>query len=107
MLLNDQLTLIARTYSKDDYGIQRATETETTIFCDASSIGAGEFYEAAQTGLQPQLKFIVLNTEYDGQTLVRFRGQDLSVYRTYRRSRDYLELYTERKQGENGGQGIK
>ena len=103
MLLNDTLTLISRAYYKDPYGIQRETETTKEIFCDASSIGATEFYEAAQTGLRPEYRFIVLDAEYSGETLVRFHGTDLNVYRTYRRSLDYIELYTSRRQGVNGG----
>lgn len=105
MRLDDQLTLITQTWQNDSYGIQRKTEQTQTVFCNASSIGSGEFYTAAQTGLQPQYRFIVLAAEYNGQTLLQYKGEDLSVYRTYRRSVDYVELYTEKRQG-NGVQGV-
>lgn len=99
MRLDEQLTLVSETWTKDAYGIQRKSETTQEIFCNVSSIGSGEYYTAAQTGLHPQYRFIVLAAEYNGQTLLRYKSEDLSVYRTYRRSMDYVELYTEKRQG--------
>lgn len=104
MLLNDTLQLLTKTITNDEYLIQREQLDGPTVFCDTSSVGASEFYEAAQTGLQPEYRFTILVAEYNGQTLVKYHGQILSVYRTYRRSNDYIELYTERRQGD-GGQG--
>lgn len=101
-VLTDQLELITQTTTKDEYGIERSTRDFRKIFCDAASIGANEYYTAAQTGLRPALRFIVLFKEYAGETQLRYNSEILSVYRTYQRSLDYIELYTERRQGENG-----
>ena len=91
--------LITRTFSNDDYGIQRETEVEKTVFCDVSSISASEFFDASQTGLKPDLRFILYFKEYSGEGLVKYKGEYFSVYRTYLRNRDYIELYTQRDVG--------
>lgn len=99
MLQNDVLTLVSMTVTTDELLIQHETPTRRNVYCDASSISQAEYYEAAQTGLRPEYRFIILTAEYGGETLVEFHGLPLTVYRTYRRSTDYIELYTERRQG--------
>lgn len=98
-MLNDILTLVKMTITTDALLIQRETPVRRAVFCDASSISQAEYFEAAQTGLKPEYRFIILAAEYEDETLVEFHGIPLTVYRTYRRSKDYIELYTERRQG--------
>lgn len=92
-------SLVTRTFTNDAYGIQRETETEKTVFCRVDSIGSSEFFDASQTGLKPELRFTIYDKEYSGERLVKYKGDYFSVYRTYNRSLDFVELYAERDVG--------
>ena len=82
----------------DVYGTEVATETEREVFCEVDSITQSEFYQAANTELNPEYKFTIFFGDYDGEPLVEFQGVRYAIYRTYRAD-DNLELYTERKIG--------
>ena len=96
--MTDVLTLIAQTISTDQYGNEVATEVESTVFCEVDSITQTEFYQAANTELNPEYRFTIFFGDYDGQPLVIYNGVRYAIYRTYRAD-DNLELYVERKIG--------
>ena len=96
--MTDVLTLIAQTISTDQYGNEVATEVEKQVFCEVDSITQTEFYQAANTELNPEYKFTIFFGDYDGQLLVEYNGVRYAIYRTYRAD-DNLELYVERKIG--------
>ena len=96
--MTDVLTLIAQTISTDQYGNEVATEVEKQVFCEVDSITQTEFYQAANTELNPEYKFTIFFGDYDGQPLVEYNGVRYAIYRTYRAD-DNLELYVERKIG--------
>lgn len=98
MTYDNELTLIgAAEYIKDDDGNQIPTFLEVTILCAIKDISQTEFYEAAQSDLQPTIKFIVHAYEYEGQMIVRFKGSEYSVIRTYKPNFEDVELTCERK----------
>ena len=96
--MTDVLTLVAQTITTDQYGNEVATEVETTVFCEVDSITQSEFYQAANTELNPEYKFTIFFSDYDGQPIVIYKGVRYAIYRTYRAD-DNLELYAERKIG--------
>ena len=96
--MTDVLTLVAQTITNDQYGNEVATEGETTVFCEVDSITQSEFYQAANTELNPEYKFTIFFGDYDGQPIVIYNGQRYAIYRSYRTG-DNLELYVERKIG--------
>lgn len=96
--MTDELTLISQTLTKDDYGVEVVTEKERTVLCEVNSISQSEFFAAANTELQPELKFTVFFGDYENESVVEFQGNRYAVYRTYRTG-DYMELYVERKIG--------
>lgn len=96
--MTDELTLISQTLTKDDYGVEVVTEKERTVLCEVNSISQSEFFAAANTELQPELKFSVFFGDYENESVVEFQGNRYAVYRTYRAG-DYMELYVERKTG--------
>ena len=96
--MTDVLTLIAQTISTDQYGNEVATEVEKQVFCEVDSITQTEFYQAANTELNPEYKFTIFFGDYDGQPIVEYNGVRYAIYRTYRAD-DNLELYVERKIG--------
>lgn len=98
LTMTDVLTLITQTISTDTYGNEYATETENTVYCEVDSITQMEFYNAANTEINPEFRFTVFFGDYDGQVLVEYQGNRYTIYRTYRAG-DYMELYAERKIG--------
>lgn len=96
--MTDVITLVAQTISTDQYGNEVATEVETTVFCEVDSITQTEFYQAANTELNPEYKFTIFFGDYSGQPIVIYNGVRYAIYRTYRAD-DNLELYVERKIG--------
>ena len=65
------------------------TETHKT---DESGDGAKEFYQAAATGLKPEIKFVLTDyLDYEGEKLVRYEDGVYHVLRTYRNGQE-LEL---------------
>lgn len=100
--MDDVLELISTTYTQDDYGVRRATETSREVFCKVESVTQSEFFGGGRAGLNPDHKFIVFAADYEGETVVSYGGSRYSVYRTYHvPGTDYLEIYTERKGGTN------
>lgn len=96
------LTLINVTRERDAYGVWRDQETTTDVFCQVDSVSQSEFYEAGRNGLNPQYRFRMFYGDYNNQELVSYNGSRYSVYRTYLRRDDIIELYVERKGGSNG-----
>ena len=62
--MTDVLTLVAQTITTDQYGNEVATEAENTVFCEVDSITQSEFYQAANTELNPEYKFTIFFGDY-------------------------------------------
>ena len=100
--MDSVIKLIGETKTQDKYGVWRSTETYRQIYCNVTSVSLSEFHEAGRIGLNPQYRFLVFHADYAGETICEYEGQRYSIYRTYRRDDDTLELYVERKGGSNG-----
>jgi hypothetical protein len=99
MAYDHELALISQTWDEDDIGNQVSTESETVILCGLKSVGRSEFYNAAVSGLRPELVFIVHGYEYSGQKVVEFEGVRYNVIRTYAVSFEEMEITVERVAG--------
>lgn len=97
-MLHDTIDLIAQTFTKDTYGIEVSAETKRTVFAIVDSISQSEFFAAADTELNPELRFTVFFGDYNGEEILEYQNKRYSIYRTYRGG-DYMELYAERKVG--------
>lgn len=91
--------LISRAYSADTIGQMIATETTSTVYCNVQSVSQSEWFQGGQTGLKPEYKITMFAPDYDGQDVLEFEGVRFSVYRTYKRSDELLELYVEKRTG--------
>lgn len=100
----EDLTMIANTYTSDDYGNQVLGTAETTVQASKKQIQMNEFYAARRAGIQPAIELIVHTFEYDGQQEFLYNGKRYSLIRTYERNDDEVELYLEQKGSDaNGG----
>jgi SPP1 family predicted phage head-tail adaptor len=69
------------------------------VFGGIESISQSEFFNAGQSGLKPDYKVIMWGFEYDGQEVVKIDDIKYSIYRTYQRKDDKIELYLIQKVG--------
>lgn len=100
MIRNTTVNLINKTYTSDEIGQQIPTETIKTVFADIQSISQKEFFQAGQSGLKPQYKILIWGFEYSGETAVELDSKRYSVYRTFLRNDEKIELYLTEKVGE-------
>lgn len=72
---------------------------EREVFATVESVGQGEFFAAAQTGLKAEFKTVMWLDDYNGETTVKFRDRNYDIYRTYMRRDGKIELYCCQKAG--------
>lgn len=102
---SDVINLISMTRTQDEYGRWIATPTAKEVYCQVESVTRAEFFDAGRNGLNPEYRFTMFCGDYSGESVVEYNGNTYSVYRTYLRKTDIIELYVERKGGTNGIQG--
>ena len=104
--MDDVLVLIRNTYTTDAEGNQIPAETRRTVFCQVSSVGRSEFYQAAQADMHPEYIFTLSNfRDYQGEKLAKYTdwlGTEHLLYitRAYRiPDEDAIELTCEERTG--------
>ena len=96
----EKVTLIGRTLSFGELRQEIWTETRKEIIAEIQSISQSEFFLAGRNGLNPQLKILIYDFQYNGEEIVEVQGKRLSVYRSYKMiDSDRMELYLESKGG--------
>lgn len=85
--------------SADSIGQVVITEQSTDVYADITSISQSEFMQAGQIGLKPDLRFDIWETEYNGETILEYNSIRYSIYRTYMKTNGRIELYTEKRVG--------
>jgi hypothetical protein len=96
MMRADVIDLI--TENSSAHGVHDAvTETARTVYCTVRSVTRSEYYSALNAGVQPEFVFVLaLAEDYQGERIVRYRGQRLRVVRTYMTADDGIEITCER-----------
>lgn len=101
--LDDVVTLIAEgEFQIDELGNETRKQTEREVWCAEIPVYSSEFYNASQMGVRGTHCLMVWTEEYEKETLVRFYGDLLTVYRTYPREDGLTELYLHKKVSQNG-----
>src|SRR5690554_853289 len=99
MTYDHELILIGHIYEEDEWGNQVPVETRKPVLCNIKSIGRNEFYAAAQTGLKPEITFVIHGYEYNEEKEVEFEGEKYKVIRTYMKDFEEMELTCEKVAG--------
>ena len=83
----------------DEYGNEKETLIERTVYVQPRGVYQSEFYNAAQVGLKPNLTLYLTNrTDYMGEKVLSFQGKEYSVIRVDMKSqRDGVSLICEEK----------
>lgn len=69
-----------------------SSSNETTVLCGKKSVGRNEFYNAAVSGLKPEIIFVIHDYEYSGQMQVKFEDKLYKVIKTYSLGFEEVEL---------------
>ena len=92
MLFRDVVKLISITVTENDMGDIIETPVERQVFADKQSIRQSEFYQAAATGLRPELMFVVRSIDYEGEPKLKYNGKEYAIIRTYDKDGELTEL---------------
>ena len=95
-----KIALLKTTYTQDDLGEWVETSEEVNVFAYVSSVTMSEFYQAGLQGMKPEYRFLIWQTEYSGEELLKYDDNIYSIYRTYLRDDGRIELYVTLKKGE-------
>lgn len=100
MYFSDLIKLVSYEKSYDSIGNEILTDSEHEVFCDISKVGQNEFFKAATADLKAELKVTVFHSDYHNEkdavlSCERFgiKNKKYSVYRTYPKNEEQLELY--------------
>jgi SPP1 family predicted phage head-tail adaptor len=83
MYFSDKIELIAITVTENSMGDMIETETKTEVFANKRSIRQSEFYQAAATGLRPEIMFEVWSEEYSNQPKLKYNNKLYTIIRAY------------------------
>ena len=92
MLWNDVIDLISMTEGKDAFGGLTKSPTKKRVFADRQSVGRNEFYAAMQTGLRPEVVFVIMSVDYANESRLEYAGKNYDIIRTYSKDGERTEL---------------
>ena len=92
MLSNAVIYLITNTETMNDIGDTIKAPTKRLVYADRLSVGQAEFYQAAATGLRPELKFEIQAIEYQGEATMEYESKTYTIIRTFNKGLDKIEL---------------
>lgn len=95
-----KISLLSVEYTQDSVGEWEETRTNHDVFAYVNSVTMSEFYQAGLQGMKPEYRFLIWQTEYDGEELIQYKDTVFTVYRTYYRNDGRIELYVARRKGE-------
>lgn len=100
---NKVVYLVSETYERNEYGVYISSEAKRKIYANVTSVSADEWFEGGRNGLNPELRMEVFAPEYHGEEIVEYKGQNYAIYRTYMTKYNTVELYVQKKKGEQNG----
>ena len=97
--MDDVISLISTEVEADELLIEDVTESSREVYCTVKSVSAKELADSRSTDLIPAYQFTVFAGDYESENILEYHGERFSVYRTYMKSADQIELYAGRKAG--------
>lgn len=91
--------LIKTEYTLDAYGVKRKTETKRKLRCAISSVYGYESSDARVRGIKAEKRLIIRATEYHDEEVLEYKDVRYSIYRTFLRDDERIELYVQRDVG--------
>lgn len=91
--------LVVDSYAQNEFGVMEKTTTRYKVFVNVTSVTGQEWFEGGRNGLNPQYRFTLFSHDYHGEKVIEYQGVQYTIYRTYLRNVDEIELYTEKRKG--------
>ena len=101
MRIPESAELVTVTFRDDEYGVPVKVETGRKVYGNYDSLTATEIFDGGRDGLNPELRFTMLERDYKDETILVRGNKRYAVYRTFRPGNGKVELYCERKGGKN------
>ena len=92
MLFRDVINLTSITQTENTMGDIIETPVKREVFADKQSIRQSEFYQAAATGLRPELMFVVRSIDYEQEPKLEYNNKTYNIIRTYEKDGELIEL---------------
>lgn len=96
---SDVAYLVSESFEMDDYGVYLPVQTSRKVFVAVNSVTGQEWFEGGRMGLNPQYRFTMFSFDYLGERLINYKDRMYTIYRTYVRNKDEIELYVELRKG--------
>lgn len=84
--------LLKKTTRKNKIGDPINTVEEIKRIAEIRSIGQKEAYQAAARGLKLEFMAIIWKFEYDNEEVLKYKGKEYRIQRTYERDDERIEL---------------
>ena len=86
--MDEVIYLLNITKDENEIGDPLIKLTKNKRYANKLEIGQKEFYQAAATGLKPELKFEIWTHEYNNQLFIEYKGRNYKIIKTYERKID-------------------
>lgn len=96
---SDIAYLVHEDYAQNDYGVMEKTTTKYPIYVNVTSVTGQEWFEGGRNGLNPQYRFTMFSHDYNNEQIIEYKDIQYTIYRTYLRKTDLIELYVEKRKG--------
>lgn len=93
--------LIAERTEQDSLGQFIGTQVKRLVYGQISSVSSTEFFSGGQNGLTPEWRIDMFAPDYEDEEKAEVNGVVYTIYRHYWRRNDVLELYLERRRGDD------
>lgn len=100
---SNTIDLIAISQTQDSNLAWVDTEESRTVYCNIQSVTQSEFFEAQRNDMRAVYKVTMFYADYEGEQIAELDGVRYSIYRTYRKRNDELELYLQETNGATYG----
>lgn len=91
--------LISESYTQNLYGVYEKTMTSRSVYAKVESVSGREWFEGGRNGLNPQYRFTMFQFDYLGEKIIEYNSVQYTIYRTYIKGNDEVELYCELRKG--------
>lgn len=79
---NKVIYLLSTTIVEDDWGNEVERPVERKVYANEYSVSSSEFYNAAVTGLRPEIAFEIYSFEYNNEAKFEYDNEKYNIIRT-------------------------
>jgi len=92
-MFSDVIELISYPPIEDDIGDNLVDEpTYRQVYAIEKGVRQSEFYQASAVGLKPEISFEIRATSYKNEKVLRYKGEEFNIIRTFRKNKEFLEI---------------